>query len=876
MTVLDDIANAIKRVADFFNWLIDNAKHLGEIIVNFWQNLENYLSNAISHAWDYIVHDIDSVVDWITSGLDKIEEAVREEIEPIAQSLYYLPEYLNDLISGIEHGFGDLLDNISKGLEDAGQLIQDVFTQLGQDISNAATGMIDYMFNNAVKLGDIVLEDIAHIMQDMMAELEVSAGGLPSSVDIATSMAGTQQYHQIIDMLKGAFGWFGEMLYKGIIGLLEYEPPSSPEKAMGAVGRYIDLMLTMNLLPMFIAKLPDVLDPIKNFNFDRIIQQLYWSLGLGWLSWIVFAEPFRVIIADPLQNYYLSIYKPLMPSKSLFDDLYKSKMISFEEYKNYLAKIGYREEWAKLYAKTIWNPPTDSTLKYALEAGKLGDMQLQEYANWKGYDDYGTQLYIEYLKNEALGKAKDLTMSQILKAYSLGLITREQAEEMLQSIGYSAKKASILLDLQDSEQQLQLTKLKTEIILEDLKDGYIDEQTAIQRLIEIGIDKAKAQLMVELTLAKKRKEIRQAPNKSDIKTFYEQGLIYDKQAIEWLIELGYKETIAEMIVQSWKLKQAEETKHLSKSEIVKAYSLGLINREQALEMLINLGYDKESAELILKIADYEDRQKIIELEIKEILEDLKDGYITENEAVERLTKIGVNPERAGLLVQLTLAKKRVELRQTPTLSQIEQFFKYGLVDEKTALEWLQLIGYKESLAEMFIKLWKLRFEPDQKEATRSLIVNAFKYGLIDYAQAVNMLKDIGYTEGVAKMILDIEVAKENTDIANEKAQNILLEYRYGLIDYDTARDELIKLGIAASRVDVLLEREKIRKERPHEPKRITASYILRALKYGLINIKEADEWLEEIGYTDPKDRALMIVLYIIGTPQEQQLVEELK
>ena len=622
--------------------------------------------------------------------------------------------------------------------------------------------------------------------------------------------------------------------------------------------------MTFTTLPKLLAKIPDLVQPFKNWRLDRIIQDMYWSLGLGWLSWIVFAEPFRAIIADPLAEYYREKYKTAPTPRSIIDESFKRYMMSEDEYRKWLSKLGYRDELIPLFVQTARNPPSDSAIKYALQAGLISPEDAYRFIQDQGYTEQALELEYAKIVADALEKERELSRSLIVRAFRFGVLSYDNALRMLQDLGYSEEQAQLILDLEDADQRLELQELRTKIILEDLKDGVIDRDTAVARLVELGVPKQKAELLADLTIARKRTEPRERITKADIRALFKAGKLSKDEAVTLLEALGYAESIASMLVELWEAEEIEEPRKLSRDIIVRAYKAGLIQRDMALELLIDLGYTRDAADLILKIEEAEEARELQELKVKIVLEDLKDGYITEEEAIKQLEQLGVESTRARLLVELELARARVRRRQAPTLSQIRDFYVNGIIDRDTAVTWLVTIGYTESVAQLFVKLWDMKAEPDARELSRSVIIKAFRLGVLDYQQALNYLRDIGYTEETARLLLDIEVADEQQDIIDERARNILLAYRYGLITEDEARTRLMDLGFAAPKVDVLIERERIRRERPREPRRISASMILRALREGIIDINEADALLDEIGYKDPRDRAIMIALYLAG------------
>lgn len=880
LDVLREVLEIFKKPLQF---IADRIDDLGEIIEGFWEKLGLSTETGVVRAWDTIYSDVEWLADTVSSGIENILSDIDSQLETASSEV---SSSIDDAFNLLTDNLWDVGDNVSSSMLSTGEMIRDVLDKIGEGITeipdrvedalsdawDTITGVpekfkevfkdvIGWTFEGFTDLMDKAIEGSLEDLQMLIADAELGLGGLPSEVTVATSMAGPSQFHQFMELVEYMISLPGRLLFEALRTFLEYEPPATPEKARNAVGRFIEVVLTFTTLPMLMSKLPDMFEPFKNWGFDRILQNMYWSLGLGWLTWLIFGEPFRVIITEPIQEYYRAKYKTAPTPRSLLDEAFRKWVLPEMFYRQRLSEMGFKDHDIELFVRTAFNPATDTALRHGLETGMITEKEALEILKMKGYDLKSIKLELQQLVDAALGKERDFTYSQVTRLYRLGLITRERAIQMLTDIGYSVDKATVLVDLTDAEQQLELTELRVKVILEDLRDGVVTREQAISELVRLGVTRERAETLVDLQLARQRTEPREKITKSDIRQLYQAGKISREQAVHFLETLGYSATIAEMLVDLWDTDQALESRDLTKSEILRLYSYGLISREQAISMLEAIGYNRDAAELLVKLQEYKEKRELEELKIRSILEDLRDGYLTASEAVEKLVETGVTRERAQLLVELELARTRVTRRREASLSQIHEFWRYGLIDDSTAVAWLEGIGYKHEVAEMFLTLWKMQLEPDQREATRSMIIQAFRYGLLDYQQALNMLKEIGYSEDAARLVLDIEVAREYSDLRNEEAENILLAFRYGLISEDEARQQLVELGLHPARVEVLLDREKIRRARPREPRRVTASQVLRAYQRGIIPADVAEQWLIELGYTVEKDRKLLLALY---------------
>ncbi|MBW2673611.1 MAG: hypothetical protein JRD89_09395 [Deltaproteobacteria bacterium] len=170
--------------------------------------------------------------------------------------------------------------------------------------------------------------------------------------------------------------------------------------------------------------------------------------------------------------------------------------------------------------------------------------------------------------------------------------------------------------------------------------------------------------------------------------------------VEELLETKFKATAGD---------RTTAERDITKTDIIKGVKKGVITRGEGMELLMDLGYDESDAEYILAINIPEDEEDVVvkqrELTKTDILNGLKAGVITEDEALAKL----------------------LELR------------------------------YTQLDAEFLLKIYRATItppaEPREREASKADIVLAVKKGLITPEDGYLMLQDIGFTPEASQFIL---------------------------------------------------------------------------------------------------------------------------
>jgi len=158
--------------------------------------------------------------------------------------------------------------------------------------------------------------------------------------------------------------------------------------------------------------------------------------------------------------------------------------------------------------------------------------------------------------------------------------------------------------------------------------------------------------------------------------------------------------------------KTEAERDITKTDIYKGVKTGVITRGEAMELLMDLGFDEDDADYLLTINIPTDEEDVVvkerELSKTDILKGLKAEVITEDEALAKL----------------------LELR------------------------------YTQLDAEFLLKIYKATIKPPaearEREASKADIVLAVKKGLITAEEGYLMLQDIGFTPEASQFILMVK------------------------------------------------------------------------------------------------------------------------
>jgi hypothetical protein len=182
------------------------------------------------------------------------------------------------------------------------------------------------------------------------------------------------------------------------------------------------------------------------------------------------------------------------------------------------------------------------------------------------------------------------------------------------------------------------------------------------------------------------------PAIGEIKQMYLHGAIDQAQAVTYLGMQGVDANLAQSILFLAEQEYVAQDKRLAKGEIEDLYVQGSLDAAQATEQLNALGYRGATADWILAVATIRREQKILDRSIQRIGQQFATGAIDLVGAGAALARLGVPNDQ---IVWLQDEWVNVQQLQSKRLSesQVAAAYYYTVMDEATAIAYLQSLGY---------------------------------------------------------------------------------------------------------------------------------------------------------------------------------------
>lgn len=192
------------------------------------------------------------------------------------------------------------------------------------------------------------------------------------------------------------------------------------------------------------------------------------------------------------------------------------------------------------------------------------------------------------------------SLFQVLKLIEKGSVTEREGARLLHELGYESDVVTGLLHGATHGQVTKDKELAKSEILELLYDHAIDEARAKKLLEGLGYHAANVTLLLELTNLRRERAIEQA-SIAPIRSAFLHRHVTEQEASAKLDSLGLPHTQRDFALQRWAVDRAATTRTLTEAQIAKANERGLIDDASAEARLLDLGYTRADARILLEL-----------------------------------------------------------------------------------------------------------------------------------------------------------------------------------------------------------------------------------------------------------------------------------
>ncbi len=189
----------------------------------------------------------------------------------------------------------------------------------------------------------------------------------------------------------------------------------------------------------------------------------------------------------------------------------------------------------------------------------------------------------------------------------------------------------------------------------------------------------------------------------DVRRIHKMGVISDEQLIKNYMHQGYSRENAEIMSEFTVEYNESDQRALTKADILKAYEDRDLSFEQALVMLVEIGYREAAAGFYLSRVDLE-MERAVRLEQIDLVKDkFLSNLVSEAAARNQLMAAGVVQKRINELLDRWKII-RIKNAKLPSKTDVDKMLKHDIINEAEYRKQMLILGYSEDYIEWFYQL----------------------------------------------------------------------------------------------------------------------------------------------------------------------------
>ena len=387
---------------------------------------------------------------------------------------------------------------------------------------------------------------------------------------------------------------------------------------------------------------------------------------------------------------------------------------------------------------------------------------------------------------------------RLLQRFSEGFMSREEFEGMINDIVERGK-------LTEEEREYFKTiaqfmydgfhkKALADGILKKLSRGAISEEEARKRLIELGLTKDIVDALIEKYAKTYTLSI------STLLSYADEVYIPEELLTKKLEALGVPEDERKIVLQVFKIRPIKDERAKAIRAQIEKFIEGYIDENTLRQELLKLGKLKEEINLIVQYAKVEKSMEVYKLRIDAILNKVRRGATTIDEAKRELSKYIVDKDVIEALIEKSVRT------YTLSISQLMSYAEYVDIPEDYVKKKLEILGVPQDEIPIILQVFKIRPLRDERAKMIRSVIDAYIDGYITKEQLQQNLKNLGKSPREVQILTEFADFEKSQATVKLVIDAILNRLRRGAITLEEAKRELSKYVVDKALIDAMIEK----------------------------------------------------------------------
>jgi len=559
--------------------------------------------------------------------------------------------------------------------------------------------------------------------------------------------------------LQAVMQTVGDTIYSGVMDSIEYDGTATWSKAIEAAKKMYGVSFGLSAVPQVVAIAGEFVTGGLIDQIGRAMGQVYWTTGLGFMTWQAIAASLRAHILEPLEEYYNVKCRPKRMAAGDVIELWNKGALGIHDVRDRLAKEGYTERDITLFMMNSLKELSRGDIYDLYKENLISQPKAVFLLRRLGYGAEPINFIMKIWNVRKIDEQRGYYLGNLRKGLEEGLISEAKFREILRRLNWSEE----AINLEIAVQKLKRSTKEKELTLSHLKSAFmkniIDQSQVVKILGDRGFTADQISVILSIWRAELiPKEV--TLSKAALIKAWTENVINENTLRKRLADIGYSTEDINIIINTAKSRMIEPPIPIRKADLLKAFYNEVIDLPELHSRLIEIGFTKEDAKLIAETAVEEKKRRALKLSPSALTAAMLENIIEPEVCFEKLIELGYSEEDAAVLISTAISKAEVPPK-LPTTSMLSSALKDGIIDTATFKSKLKALGYSEPDIEIITKqiIYQEAEAVPEKEKPKNLtkadVKAAFMKGYLYENEVIERLQALGYSLSDSALLLQM-------------------------------------------------------------------------------------------------------------------------
>ncbi len=243
----------------------------------------------------------------------------------------------------------------------------------------------------------------------------------------------------------------------------------------------------------------------------------------------------------------------------------------------------------------------------------------------------------------------------------------------------------------------------------------------------------------------------------DVRRMHDRGVLTDEQVYDAYLDVGYSPDNAALMLDFTKAYNSDENRGITRSNVVKAYKMGLLEESEMVSFFEDIGYSEDVIGFWVDLVKHEVALDDLEEHVEELLARVRMGYMSLDDLRDRLSQFDLPSSYINKVIAKEELARSKKIKM-PGRSDIEKWLDKGVINDLDYYRYMKGLGYQDFDIRNYLVVYTLeRDRSERKYLPVKTYQEWFKIGIMDEAAFTRIAKELNISDtDIQRMISEVQ------------------------------------------------------------------------------------------------------------------------